>query len=119
MAEGQGGTAELYGYPVGVPSKLQCLTVDSKEVGVVRFQRVRPVSLSLGEEEVLHGLEELGRQRYLETTRQYHTAPLSLYTYTYVRMVHVVTYLKWDYVYFEMFSHCNASHWRDGVQERD
>ena len=49
-----------------------CLTVNSKEVGVVRFQWVRAISLRLGEEEVLQCLEEPGRERYLHT----HQTPL-------------------------------------------
>ena len=45
--------------------------MDSKEVGVVRFQGVWSIPLSLGEEEILHGLEEFGCQGHLQIINQY------------------------------------------------
>ena len=43
------------------------LTLHSKQVGVVwiLWALLWPLPLCLGEEEILHGLKELGRQRHL------------------------------------------------------
>jgi hypothetical protein len=62
-------------------------------VGVVWLQRVRPVPLSLGEEEILYDLKELCRQRYL----------------------------KRYYVDLQMFPHCNACHCigREGGKKKE
>ena len=45
----------------------KCLTLHSKQVGVVwiLWALLWPLPLCLGEEEILHGLKELGRQRHL------------------------------------------------------